>query len=108
MRETQQQCLALLAQRNYSSRVRVYHVDLTRSSDVYTAAEKVRNEFGQVTILVANAGYVSGRSLTESDSDTERTFAVNSLSPVWFSQSLPSVYARCKSRTHRRRGQRSR
>ncbi len=37
-----------------------------------------------MTILVANAGYVSGRSLlTESDIDIERTFGVNSLSPIW-------------------------
>jgi len=83
-RETQQQCLALLAERSCSSRVRVYHVDLTRSNDVHAAAEKVRSECGQVTILVANAGFVSGRSLlTESDVETERTFSVNSMSPVW-------------------------
>ena len=62
----------------------MYHVDVTRSTDVYAHAEKVRHELGQVTILVANAGFVSGRSLlTESDSDIERTFAVNSISPIW-------------------------
>ncbi len=37
-----------------------------------------------MTILVANAGFVSGRTLlTESDADIERTFGVNSLSPIW-------------------------
>lgn len=57
---------------------------MTRSADIHTYAEKVRQDLGQVTILVANAGYVSGRSLlTESDADTERTFAINSLSPIW-------------------------
>lgn len=57
---------------------------MTRSADIHTYAEKVRQDLGQVTILISNAGYVSGRSLlTESDSDTERTFAINSLSPIW-------------------------
>jgi short-subunit dehydrogenase len=64
--------------------VRIYHVDVTRATDVYASAERVRHDLGQVTILVANAGYVSGRSLlTESDIDIERTFGVNSLSPIW-------------------------
>ena len=64
--------------------MRVYHVDVTRAADVYACAERVRCDLGQVTILVPNAGYVSGRSLlTESDSDIERTFGVNSLSPIW-------------------------
>jgi all-trans-retinol dehydrogenase (NAD+) len=83
-RETQQQCLSILDSQNSSSRVRIYHVDVTRSTDIYACAEKVRCDLGQITILVANAGYVSGRSLlTESDSDIERTFGVNSLSPIW-------------------------
>ncbi|CAF1311878.1 unnamed protein product [Adineta ricciae] len=83
-RETQQQCLAILHSQNSSSRVRVYHVDVTRAADVYDCAKRVSYDLGQVTILVPNAGYVSGRSLlTESDSDIERTFGVNSLSPIW-------------------------
>lgn len=37
-----------------------------------------------MTIIIANAGFVSGRSLLiESDFDIERTFGVNSLSPIW-------------------------
>jgi len=64
--------------------VRIYHVDVTRSADVYACAERVRHDLGQITILIANAGFVSGRSfLTESDADIERTFDVNSLSPIW-------------------------
>lgn len=83
-RETQQQCLAILQSRNASSRARVYHTDITRPNDVYAFAEKIRSDLGQVTILVANAGFVSGRSLlNESDSDIQRTFNVNSLSPIW-------------------------
>lgn len=83
-RETQQQCLSILQSRHASSRVRIYHVDITHPNDVYTYAEKVRSDLGQVTILVANAGFVSGRSLlNESDTDIERTFSVNSLSPIW-------------------------
>lgn len=83
-RETQQQCLAILHSQNSSSRVRIYHVDVTRSNDVYACAERVRCDLGQITILVTNAGYVSGRSLlAESDADIERTFGVNSISPIW-------------------------
>jgi retinol dehydrogenase-10 len=73
-----------LHNRNSPNRVRIYHVDVTRSTDVYACAERVRYDLGQVTILIANAGFVSGRTLlTESDSDIERTFGVNSLSPIW-------------------------
>ena len=69
--------------------MRVYHVDVTRSTDVHASAERVRHDLGQVTILVANAGFVSGRSvLTESDADIERTFGVNSLSPIWTSRAF--------------------
>lgn len=83
-RETQQQCLAVLNERKSSGCVRIYHVDVTRSTEITAAAEKVRQEIGQVTILVANAGFVSGRSLlTESETDIERTFAVNAISPIW-------------------------
>ncbi|CAF1011669.1 unnamed protein product [Adineta steineri] len=83
-RETQQQCLAILHSHNYTSRVRIYHVDVTRATEVYAYAERVRYDLGQISILIANAGYVSGRSLlTESDADIERTFDVNSLSPIW-------------------------
>ncbi|CAF1582375.1 unnamed protein product [Rotaria magnacalcarata] len=83
-RETQQLCLSALHNKHSSSRVRIYHVDVTRSTEVYACAEKIRHDLGQVTVLVANAGFVSGRSLVnESDVDIERTFNVNSLSPIW-------------------------
>lgn len=88
-RETQQQCLTILQTKNPASRVRIYHVDLTNRNEIYACAEKVRNELGQVTILVANAGFVSGQPLSkESDIDIERTFFVNSLSPIWLTKAF--------------------
>ena len=64
--------------------MRTYHVDVTRAADVYACAERVRRDLGQVTILVTNAGFVSGRTLlNESDIDIQRTFDTNSLSPIW-------------------------
>ena len=76
--------MSILKRRNPSARVRTYHVDVTQSQNVYDTADKIRHELGQVSILVINAGYVSGQPLfQESDESTERTFAVNSVSPIW-------------------------
>jgi short-subunit dehydrogenase len=51
---------------------------------VYASSERGRHDLGQITILVASADFVSDRTLlAESDADIERTFNVNSLSPIW-------------------------
>lgn len=61
-----------------------YKCDLTNREDVYKVAEKVREEVGQVTILINNAGVVSGRLLLDTpDHLIQRTFDVNILAHFW-------------------------
>lgn len=42
-----------------------YNVDISKKDDVYKAAEIVRNDVGTITLLVNNAGVVSGRALLD-------------------------------------------
>jgi len=61
-----------------------YTVDLTNKEQVYEAADKVRQEVGTVSILINNAGIVSGSSILDtSDSKIIQTFDVNVLAHFW-------------------------
>ncbi|XP_025834103.1 short-chain dehydrogenase/reductase family 16C member 6-like [Agrilus planipennis] len=63
--------------------------DLADREDVYRMAEKTNKEAGQVTILINNAGVVSGKLLLETpDHLIQRTFDVNVLSHFWVSYHL--------------------
>jgi len=51
---------------------------------VYRAAKKVREDVGNVSILVNNAGVLSGKRIWESsDASIEKTFQVNTLAHFW-------------------------
>ncbi|CAL8338815.1 unnamed protein product [Merluccius merluccius] len=64
--------------------VHAYTVDLSRRRDVYRAAERVRAEAGDVTVLVNNAGVVAGRRLLDCpDELLERTLLVNCHALFW-------------------------
>lgn len=39
--------------------------DLTNRNEIYEVADKVKQEVGDVDILINNAGYVSGKSFLE-------------------------------------------
>lgn len=53
---------------------------------VYSTADRVRTDVGDVDILINNAGVVSGKSLlTCEDSDIENTFNVNLMAHFWVS-----------------------
>ncbi|XP_026321213.1 estradiol 17-beta-dehydrogenase 11-like [Hyposmocoma kahamanoa] len=70
-----------------------YVVDLTNREDIYRVAKKVNEEVGRVTILVNNAGVVSGQYLLDTpDHLIQRTFDVNVLSHFWTVKAfLPSM-----------------
>ena len=52
--------------------------------NIYQVAEKTKKDVGPVTILVNNAGIVSGTSLLETpDSKIVKTFEVNVLAHFW-------------------------
>ncbi|XP_049875708.1 estradiol 17-beta-dehydrogenase 11-like [Pectinophora gossypiella] len=61
-----------------------YVVDLTNRDDIYRVAKKVHEEVGRVSILINNAGVVSGQYLLDTpDHLIQRTFDVNVLSHFW-------------------------
>ena len=61
-----------------------YVVDCSKKEEVYRAAKQVREEVGDVAVLVNNAGIVTGRKFLETkDESIERTFAVNTLAHFW-------------------------
>jgi all-trans-retinol dehydrogenase (NAD+) len=70
--------------------------DLTDRRAIAAAAERVLRESGPVDVLINNAGVVTGKTLLDaSDTEVERTFAVNTLALFWVTRAfLPSMLAR--------------
>jgi len=61
-----------------------YTVDMSSKDDIYRTAEKTKEDVGPVTILVNNAGIVSGTSLLDTpDNKIVKTFEVNILAHFW-------------------------
>lgn len=77
--------------RNLGGESRFYCCDVSSRSAVYEAAERVRNDIGEVTILINNAGIVNGKTLLEvNDGKVEQLFGVNTLAHFWVrNYSLP-------------------
>ncbi|XP_055375803.1 estradiol 17-beta-dehydrogenase 11 [Condylostylus longicornis] len=70
-----------------------YRVDISKKDEVYKAADIVRKEVGDVSLLVNNAGVVSGSLLLETpDHLIERSFNVNIMAHFWTSKAfLPQM-----------------
>lgn len=70
-----------------------YVVDISRRENVYAAAERVKQEIGDVTIIVNNAGVVNGRRFMElQDEKIIKTFEVNALAHFWIIKAfLPAM-----------------
>merc|ERR1712126_606356 len=61
-----------------------YTVNMTNREEIYETAKKTKAEVGQVSILVNNAGIVSGTALLETpDEKIIRTFDVNIMAHFW-------------------------
>ncbi|KAI1890926.1 hypothetical protein AGOR_G00158620 [Albula goreensis] len=75
-----------------------YTVDLCSRESIYKTAEQVRQEVGDVTILVNNAGVVAGRRLLDCpDALLERTMMVNCHALFWMTKAfLPQMKAQNK------------
>lgn len=83
----------------FQPQVYTYVCDVGKRESVYSTAEKVRREVGNVDLLINNAGVVSGHHLLECpDELIERTMVVNCHAHFWVSL-LPrmSPYS-CKER----------
>ena len=64
-----------------------YVVDCSKREEVYKSARQVQEEVGQVSVLVNNAGIVTGQKFLDTkDESIERTFAVNTLAHYWVGQ----------------------
>lgn len=69
---------------HYNLQVHTYTCDVSKRENVYTTAERVRKEVGEVSVLVNNAGVVSGHHLLECpDELIERTMMVNCHAHFW-------------------------
>ncbi len=65
-----------------------YVCDLSKREDIYRVAQKVREEVGDVSVLINNAAVMTGRPLLENkDEDIERTFKINTLAHFWVNYS---------------------
>ncbi|KAK6186776.1 hypothetical protein SNE40_006052 [Patella caerulea] len=61
-----------------------YICDVSDRGAVYRMGEQIRKDVGHVTILINNAGIVTGKSLLECPDDLiEKTFNVNLLAQFW-------------------------
>ncbi|KAG5675254.1 hypothetical protein PVAND_005169 [Polypedilum vanderplanki] len=59
-------------------------VDISKRQEVYKAAEDIKNQYGNVTLLINNAGVLSGRALLDTpDHLIERSFNVNVIAHFW-------------------------
>ncbi|XP_020558672.1 retinol dehydrogenase 10-A isoform X2 [Oryzias latipes] len=70
--------------RDLGVKVHAYTVDLSKREHIYEAADRVRAEVGDVTMVVNNAGVVAGRRLLDCpDELLERTLLVNCHALFW-------------------------
>ncbi|EDO41496.1 predicted protein [Nematostella vectensis] len=77
-----------------------FECDVRKKDEVEKVANAVEDQAGNVTILINNAGVVTGKKfLNCSESDVMRTFQVNSLAHIWTIQRfIPSMME--KNRGH--------
>ena len=64
-----------------------YRVDCSKREEIYAAADRVREEVGNVAILVNNAGVCSFKLISDAEEGVfERTIDVNFMAHYWVSQ----------------------
>ncbi|KAM9329849.1 17-beta-hydroxysteroid dehydrogenase 13-like [Gastrophryne carolinensis] len=92
--ETAEQC------RNLGAKAYAYEVDCSKRNNIYSTAEKVKADVGDVDILINNAGVVMGLDfLSLKDQQIEKTFEVNILAHLWTTKAfLPAMVE--KNRGH--------
>lgn len=65
-------------------KARGYKCDCSSREDIYRVADLVKNEVGEVTILINNAGIVSGKKFMETeDWMIQKTMEVNTMAHFW-------------------------
>ncbi|XP_062844036.1 short chain dehydrogenase/reductase family 16C, member 5a [Trichomycterus rosablanca] len=73
--------------------VHCYRADCSDRDEVYRVAEQVKQEVGDVTILINNAGIVTGKKFMDSsDALVEKTLRVNAMAHFWMYKAfLPAM-----------------
>ncbi|KAM6428924.1 estradiol 17-beta-dehydrogenase 11-like [Rhynochetos jubatus] len=73
--------------------VQAFVVDCSKREEIYSAAEKVKKDIGDVSILVNNAGVITAADLLSTqDNQIEKMFEVNSLAHIWTTRAfLPAM-----------------
>ncbi|NXP11025.1 RDHE2 dehydrogenase, partial [Thinocorus orbignyianus] len=84
-----------LAKENGAARVHFYICDCSKRQDVYRVADQVKKEVGDVSILINNAGVVTGKSFMDCpDSLVEKSMEVNIMAHFWtYKAFLPAMMA---------------
>lgn len=87
LEETAAECKRL------GAKVHTFVVDCSNREDIYSSAKKVKEEIGDVSILVNNAGVVYASDLfATQDPQIEKTFEVNVLAHFWTTKAfLPAM-----------------
>ncbi|KAE8141622.1 hypothetical protein BDV38DRAFT_296285 [Aspergillus pseudotamarii] len=77
------------------SSVRYYECDITSPENIAEVGRKIRASFGKPTILINNAGILTGNTiLSTTEAVTRRLFDVNTLSHYWLAREfLPDMIA---------------
>lgn len=72
-----------------------YVCDCSKKEDIYRVADLIKSDVGDVTILINNAGIVSGKKFMETpDGLIQKTFEVNTMAHCWTVKAfLPSMLA---------------
>ncbi|XP_014834057.1 PREDICTED: epidermal retinol dehydrogenase 2 [Poecilia mexicana] len=86
---------ARLAKNGGASRVHCFVCDCSNKNEVYRVADQVKREVGDVSILVNNAGIVTGKKFMDApDSLIEKTMEVNTMAHFWtYKAFLPAMIA---------------
>ncbi|XP_006204737.1 epidermal retinol dehydrogenase 2 [Vicugna pacos] len=84
-----------MAQEAGATRVHAYTCDCSRKEEVYRVADQVKKEVGDVSILINNAGIVTGRKFLDCpDELMEKSFDVNFKAHLWtYKAFLPAMIA---------------
>ncbi|XP_010866521.2 short chain dehydrogenase/reductase family 16C, member 5a isoform X2 [Esox lucius] len=86
---------AKLVKEKGAQRIHYYICDCSDKAEVYRVADQVKREAGDVSILINNAGIVTGRKFMEApDSLIEKTMEVNTMAHFWtYKAFLPAMTA---------------
>ncbi|XP_054841260.1 epidermal retinol dehydrogenase 2-like isoform X2 [Eublepharis macularius] len=86
---------ARLARENGGVRVHDYTCDCSKKQEIYRVADQVKKEVGDVSILINNAGIVTGKKFLDCpDSLIEKTMEVNTMANIWTCKAfLPAMMA---------------